>query len=135
MMLNSFFRPHRSRWLTDGMRELSSDYGYYYPYRRRYRPFDPVATDILALEPDYPYYDDYRYPYPTEMYSHRRRNIHVPVGDSNNFFIDTAFINVEDPVYNRMDRMYRSYVRGLWKDEIEPNGLVFKRYRSQNNFL
>lgn len=116
----------RSRWLTDGMREMCGGYGYYPSYRRS---FDPVAADILALDPDYDFNSYYSYP----PYGYRvntvGRNIHVPANNSNNFFIDTAYINVEDPEWSRMDRMYRSFVRGLWMEDVEPNGIIFKRYR------
>lgn len=118
----------RSRWLTDGMRSMCGDYGYYYPYCRA--SFDPVATDILALEPDYGFNSYYPYPsYGYEINRVRRNNVHIPANNSNNFFIDTAYINVEDPEWSRMDRMYRSFVRGLWSEDVEPNGMIFKRYR------
>lgn len=126
LMYNNMYR-RQNRWLTNGMREIFGDYGYYRSYRR---PFDPVAADILALEPDYdftPYY-----PYPSYGYglNSTRRNAHIPANNSNNFFIDTAYITLEDPEWSRMDRMYRSFVRGLWSEDTRPNGTIFKRYNN-----
>lgn len=133
-MAGFFFEPEE-RWLTEGMRSLSRDYGYgFSPYGY----FDPEAARILHLSP-YPSY----YPYPQYHYERYpihnvrkpRKNINLSANKQNNFFIDNAYFNVEDGYWNEHRQMWRSYLRGLWSPEkdYEPGNMVFKRYR--NNYF
>lgn len=115
--MNNFgFYPRRSYHHS-----LNDLWRYPYPLEELddYCEFDPVATRRLALSP---------YSYPIRRYPRKMR---FNAGNCNNFYIDNAYINIEDGYWNEMDRKWKAHLRSLWSDNTDDylGNTTFKRYR------